>query len=198
MIKIYGGRMGSSLRCHWMLAEAGVEYETVSLDMAAREHKSEEFLKVNPMGMVPAMVDGDFVLNESMAINEYIGLKHAPKLLGDTPEKKADAWRWSIWSYLYIQKFTGVMAAQVLWVPEKDQEVYDKAAADLTPYLKMLDGYLAGKEYLVGGEFTVADINAGVAVSYGVMAGFDFSNYANVKTWLEKLMARPAYIQATK
>lgn len=197
MIKIYGGKMGSSFRAHWMLAEAGVEYETAPVDMAAKEHKGEAFLKLNPMGQVPVMVDGDFVLTESMAINEYIAAKYMPAFLGSTPEQKADAWRWSLWAYLNVQKHFGAMAFQALWAPEKNEEAFAKDAEAVKPYLAILDAHLAGKEYLLGKEFSTADINAGVAVIYGVMVAYDFSNYPNIAAWIDRLKSRPAYQKAT-
>ena len=72
MISIYGSPRSSAGRCVWAAEEAGVAYEVKAVDMRNQEHKSAEFLKLNPNGKVPAMKDGDISLFESMAINFYI------------------------------------------------------------------------------------------------------------------------------
>ncbi|MCC7432114.1 glutathione S-transferase family protein [Candidatus Peregrinibacteria bacterium] len=198
MIKIYGPKMSSAARNHWMLAELGQEYEHVQMDMRAKDHKKPEFLELNPTGQVPVMVDGDVVLFESMAINEYLGLKFKPEMLGETIVEKANALKWSIWSYLNIQKYFGTIAYQTLWATEKDQSAIDKATAEVAPFLAILDKHLEGKTFLLGDKFTVADINAGVAVGYGAMTGFDFTSYPNLAKWFGTLSSRPAFIKANK
>lgn len=198
MIKIYGPKMGTALRNHWMLVEIGQEYEHVQMDMRAKDHKKPEFLELNPTGQVPVMVDGEVVLFESMAINEYLGLKFKPELLGATIVDKANALKWSIWSYLNVQKHFGVIAYQTMWAPEKDQSAIDKASAEVVPYLMILEKQLEGKTFLLGEQFSVADINAGVTVGYSAMSGFDLSPYANISKWFGTLTSRPAFIKASK
>lgn len=196
MIKIYGGRMGSSLRAHWAMTEAGLEYETVQLDMRAGEHKGPDFLKLNPTGQIPVMVDGEFVLSESMAISYYVADKYKPELLGNSAEVRADGWKWSIWSYLNIQKHFGTIMFQMNWAPEKDQTAIDKATEEVKPYLVILNDHLANKNYLTGENFSIADINAGIAVSYGVASNYDMTNYPNIAKWFELISTRPAYLKA--
>src|SRR5689334_12872618 len=67
-IKLYCPRLGSALRTHWVAAELGISYDSVPVDFSKAEHKSDAFLAINPMGQVPALVDGEFKLAESMAI----------------------------------------------------------------------------------------------------------------------------------
>ena len=72
MLKIYGSKMTSAFRCHILAKEIGLEYEEISVDL---EHPGEDYLKLNPNGKVPCLVDGDFVLWESMAITAYLAAK---------------------------------------------------------------------------------------------------------------------------
>ena len=190
--------MGSSLRNHWMLEELGVEYEEVALDMRAGEHKKEDFLKLNPSGQVPVLVEDDFVLAESMAINNYLCERFGKELLGSDARQRADAWKWSIWSYLNIQKHLGMITFQTMWATEKDQSAIDKATVEVKPFLEILEKHLAGKNYILGNDFSVADVNTGVAIMYGVYVNFDFSAYPNIQKWIGHLSARSAYIKATK
>ena len=81
MITLYGSARSSAGRCLWCLEETGVAYENKNVDMRTKEHQSEAFLKINPNGKVPAMVDGETKLFESMAINFYLADKYKPELL---------------------------------------------------------------------------------------------------------------------
>ncbi len=92
-IKLYGPRSGSAVRCHWTLAEAGVTYEAIHVDMQSDERRREPFLSMNPSGQIPVLKVDDFVLAESLAINNYIAEKYKPELLGDSDEEKALVWQ---------------------------------------------------------------------------------------------------------
>lgn len=197
MIKLYGGRMGSSLRNHWMLCELGVEYEQVPLNMREREHKKPEFLALNPTGQVPVLIDGDVILSESMAINEYLGLKYGDgKLLGETPAKKAEAWKWSLWVYLNMQPRLEEGLYQALEMRPKNPEAIAKEVQALEPYLEILDKHLEGKQYILGDQFSVADINTSITLSYGKYSALDFSKTPHIAAWLDRILARPAYLKA--
>ncbi len=88
MITLYGPARSSAGRCFWLLEELGLSYENKPVDMMKKEHKSDWFLKVNPNGKVPALVDGNTTLFESMAINYYLAEKYKPEFLGKTVEEK--------------------------------------------------------------------------------------------------------------
>jgi len=197
MIKLYGARMGSSLRAHWALAEAGIEYEVMPLDMRAGEHKQPNFLKLNPTGQIPVMIDGEFVLSESMAISSYVAEKYKKDLLGDSMESRAEGWKWSIWSYLNIQKHFGSIFFQLNFAAEKDEDAIAKAGHEVKPYLVILNEHLAKHKHMVGEHFSIADINSGVAVGYGIGSNFDMKAYPHIVRWFEHISARPAYAVAT-
>jgi glutathione S-transferase len=197
MIKLYGVDLGSSLRNHWLLHELGVPYEKVVVNLREREHKKEPFLKLNPTGQVPVMVDDDFVLSESMAINQYLGEKFGPELLGENACERAEAWKWSIWAYLNLQKHFGVIYFQTNWAPEKDEAAIEKATHEVKPYLEILDQHLASHTHLISEKFTVADINAGVTIGYGVTVNFDLSPYKNITRWYREITSRTGYLKAT-
>ncbi len=180
-----------------MLHELGVKYEVMPVDLRAGEHKQESFLKLNPTGQVPVLENDGFVLSESMAINHYLGEKFGPGLLGETVEDRAQAWKWSIWSYLNIQKHFGTIYFQTNFAPEKDQSLIDKATQEISPYLAILDKHLSVHTHLIGEKFSVADINAGVAVGYGVGVRFDLSSFPNISRWYNQITGRTGYLQAT-
>lgn len=195
MIKLYGPRAGSSLRNHWLLAEINVPYEHVPLDMKAKEHKTEAYLALNPNGQVPVMVEDDFVLAESLAINDYLAEKYAPQLLGSNPRDCAAIWQWSLWAVFTMQKYLGEIMGQK-WSGTNDEKVISAAKENLAKYLKILNDRLVGREFIVGDQMSVADINVASTLTYAEFIDFDYSEYAEIVRYLYKMTQREAYIKA--
>ena len=197
MIKIYGPKLGSAFRCHVLMLEMGIEFEEVKVDFQKGDQFKPEYLKLNPNGKIPCIVDGDFVLWESMAINNYLATKYNTDLLGDSPEEKALVDQWSYWSILEIQSNLYTIAFQKFRASEdqKDENAIKKAMDELPKLFKILDNQLEGKEYILGDKFTVADINVGSVVMVAQMAQYDYSSYKNVSRWMAKLNDRPSFEQ---
>ena len=80
MLKLYGTRRSRTFRCLWTLEEASVPYDLIPIDFAKGESLQPDFLKINPNGKVPVLVDGDLVLFESLAINQHIAKRYAKQL----------------------------------------------------------------------------------------------------------------------
>ncbi len=197
MIKIYGGKIGSAFRCHVLMLEMGLEFETVDVDLRKGEQFNPAYLDLNPNGKIPCIVDGDFVLWESMAINNYLAEKYGSELAGSTPEEKALIDQWSYWSLLEMQNHLYTIAFNRVFLPEdeRDELVIEKAMEELAKPFAILEAHLDGKEYMLGGKFTLADINVGSVVLIADMARHDYSPYKNVTGWIEKLNARTSFEQ---
>lgn len=191
MLKIYGSMRTSAGRNIWLLEELGVPYEMVDLNMKEKEHKSESYLKLNPNGKVPTLVDEDFVLFESYAINQYLAEKHQPELLGKTLEERALVNQWTFWGLNHVQKYFETIMYFAMFNSGTAEGV-EKAKTDVMPFLAILNNHLAGKDYVVGNAFTLADISLGTIVNLAMSMQYDFSNYANILKWAEKIKARPA------
>jgi len=84
-MQLYEATKTRSARCHWLLQELKVPFEGIKLQLFKGEHKTPEFLKINPYGRVPVLVDDDLVLSESIAICLYLADKYADKELIPTP-----------------------------------------------------------------------------------------------------------------
>jgi glutathione S-transferase len=194
MIKIYGSMQGSAGRCLWLLEEIGVAYEQISLNMKEKEHKSEWYLKLNPNGKVPTLVDNDFVLFESYAINSYLVEKYKPELYGKTIEEKALINQWSLWGLNHIQRYFESTLYFLLF-KIGSEESSEKAKLEVQPFLKVLNDYLVGKEFLVSNFFTLADLNMATNINVGVGFGYDFANYPEIIRWLDGVKARPALVK---
>ncbi len=197
MYQIYGSKQsGSASRCYWAAAEAGIELQNVPLDFSKQEHKAEAYLKLNPNGKIPTLVDGDVVVWESMAIVSYIAEKHKPELFGENnPASHAHLSQWSYWSIAHLQKALEPLYMQK-WVGPLSAEALEAAKADSSKWLAILDKHMAGRDFVVGLTFTIADINVGSVVMSG-KDHLDLSAFPNVDRWIKALVERPAYKQAT-
>jgi glutathione S-transferase len=198
-IKLYGPRGGSSVRTHWVAAELGTPYEAVAVDFAKGENRSDWFLRINPMGQVPAMVTDDFNRAESMAIGSFLidQAGSGSDLGGKTAQERATAWQWSLWAAFNPQPALVTLAAP-LWTKQPlAPEAESAAKATAAKYLALLDAHLARRPFIAGAAFTVGDINVASSLAYAAMSGFDLSAFPKVTTWLAKVTARPAYLRAT-
>lgn len=195
MVKLYGPKRGSAARCHVLAKEIGLEYDGVSIDLRKGEQNSPEYLKLNPNGKVPSLVDGDFVLWESAAINNYLASKYKPELLGDSPEDKALIDQWSYWGMLEVQSHIHRIGFQKFRVPEdqRDEKVIQEAMNALPRVFKILEEHLSDREYMLGDKFTLADINLGTVVLGTQFAEYDLSEYANINRWIQMLLKRPSF-----
>lgn len=194
MITLYGSRDSSGFRCLWLLEELALPYEVKKLDMKAGEHKAPEYLALNPNGKVPTLVDGEFVLWESLAINEYLAKKAgATHLLGNSLEEQALIQQWSLWSVMHLYSAFYPLVMQVFrQTPDSDAT---KAAleTEIPRYLKVLEQHLENKTYMVAERFTLADIAAMSVVGSAQFVKYDLSAYANIAKWMSLVTDRPAY-----
>lgn len=183
--------MTSAFRCHILAKEIGLEYEEVSVDLG---NPGADYLKLNPNGKVPCLVDGDFVLWESMAITGYLAEKYKPELLGSSVEERALIDQWSYWAILELQPDMFKVVVQ-FFTPEdkRNMDVIKKGTANMQPKHRILDDYLSGREYLVGATFTLADINVGSVAVINRLIGNDLSGFPNLEKWMNMLGQRPSF-----
>jgi glutathione S-transferase len=195
-IKLYGPRSGSALRTHWVAAELGTAHESLPVDFSKGENRSDWFLKINPMGQVPALVDGDFNLAESMAIGSYLIELAGSDLGGKTPQERALAWQWSLWVSLNPHPHLSALASPAWTGQPLAPEAETAAKAAVAKYLPVLEAHLGKHSFVAGTAFTVADINVACALSYAAISKYDLSPYTATTAWMAKVMARPAFAKA--
>jgi glutathione S-transferase len=177
MLKLYGGTRSRASIVHWYLEELGIPYEFVLLDMEAGEHRKPEFLSINPIGKVPAIVDGDFQLWESGAILLYLAEKYGkmPELL----ESKSAIAQWVL--------FANSTLATGLFVESVREKETPKL---LTP----LNQIFTCQPFVMGEEFTVADVAVGSILAYvPMMLKLDLSEYPAVLDYIKRISQRPAF-----
>lgn len=196
-VKIFGTMRSRASRCIWAAEEAGVPYEVVAVDQGKGEHKTPEYLKINPNAHVPAMQDGDLVLFESLAICLYLAKKGGGAIAPAGLAEDAQATMWSLWAVTEVEKSALDYLLHTMLFPadKRDASVAEKALASLDKPFKVLDAALAaGGGHLMGGRFTIADLNVASVVMWLGGAPKEFhANYPNVGAWAKAARQRPAH-----
>jgi glutathione S-transferase len=193
MIKLYGTAMSRSARCLWALEELGLQYEHVPTPVA--DAKKPEHLKINPAGHIPALDDNGTVLFESMAINLYLAEKYGKAPLWPASvEDHGRAYQWSFWVMTEVEPHLITMLRHRLLNPpeQRDEKAAQQAAEALKAPLKVLNDHLAGREWILGKDFTIADLNVASVMSFGMLVKLDMSAAPAVQGWLQKSLSREA------
>ena len=193
MLKIYGTSMSRAGRVLWAAEEAGVKYEHMPTPIA--EAKSPAHLKLNPNGHIPVIDDDGFVLYESMAINFYLAAKagKAP-LWPESVQDRALANQWSYWAMLEVEPHMVALLQQRMFLPaeQRNEKVAAAAADAIKAPLKVIEQQLSARDYLLGKDFTIADLNVASVLSIGQMVQADYSAAPKTIAWLAKCNSRPA------
>ena len=190
MIQFYGAPMSSAGRTHLMLEEVGVPYEYHRINIRDAAGLAE-IRKVNPGGKVPFIVDGDFRLAESCAINFYLAEKYKPELLPRTLEGRTRSLMWSFWAMTNLQPEALLVMHQMMAPAEKRRP---EAEAEARQRVQSLLDYLETEldTYLVDKTFSVADVNAGSVVNLALRVNAGTAG-PRTAAWMEGLRARPAW-----
>ena len=194
-LKIYGVARSRAARVLWMAKELGLDYEHIKVDFATGETRRPEHLALNPNGHIPVIDDGGFVLWESMAINLYLAKKYGSSGLYPTRlEDEARAWQWSFWGMTEVERpvLTAMFNRAILPEAQRDAAAADQAEKTLAQPLGVLDGALARSAYLLGDNFTVADLNVASILAWARPAQIDMAPFPRVAEWLKDCAERPA------
>jgi glutathione S-transferase len=197
MIKLYDFPLSPRVRkARIVLAEKGLQYEKVNIDLTKGEQKKPEYLAINPYGKVPALQDNGTTVYESTIIMEYLNDKYSnPSLLPSDPGARARARILMHYGDNPYESAVATLAGEILFKPMQggtpDQAVVAKAKEDLNACFERLEKELGNNDYLVGSAFTLADIPF---VSWSML----FPNLqvevpsAKVNAWLNRLKERPS------
>ncbi len=194
-MKLYGMGIARSARCEWTLRELGFEAEIIAVNLRAGDHLKPEFLAVNPYGKIPALQDGDLTLVESAAICLHLAEKAPEKGLipaVGTPER----------ALFYQWVFTTVTdLEQPIWRATKHSMLYPEAkrlAADIelaraefNKMAKVAEGMVGARHFVVGDQFTVADILLAYTLDWSSVFGW-LEEFPGLKAYAERHYQRPS------
>ncbi len=193
MMKLYEFGPTRSLRPLWMLQELGVEFEAVSVSLPAGEHRSPDFLRVNPAGKVPVLVDGELILNESVAIVLYLAEKYPDRgFIPTDPRLRADAYRWILFTTTELEQPLWRISRHTALYPEADRLPADVALArrDFLPMAAVLERHMKDRAYVVGDRVTAADFIVAYTLDWaGEVQLLDES--PTLRSYVDRMYARP-------
>lgn len=196
MITLYHAPQSRSTRPKWLLEEAGADYEIVRLDMSKQEHKSAEHLRRHPHGQVPVLVDGDLALIESAAICLYLADKFPQAKLAPpvgSPER-GRYYQWMVYSIATLETPVVDIFLHTVSLPEAQRSA-EKVAAARTQFAgvaKVLSEALGTHPYMLGADFSAADVMIGSTLAWGSFLGLLDGNPV-LAGYVERLTQRPAF-----
>jgi len=200
----YGKSSGNSSRVAFALEEAGVSYVGHPLHVPEGESRTPAYLALNPMGKVPALVDGEVELWESNAINWYLAEKHpAARLLPASLAGRAGVQRWLFFQAAHVSPAcfavyrTTNSRMHKFWGMKGDPQAFEQGQKELARFLPVLDTRLQKSTWLEG-EFSLADIAYAPHLWLLEDGGFDFAATPALRGWLARLLARPAWLRARR
>lgn len=195
MLQLYGNPRSRAMRCLWMLEETGQPYQLIEKSTRADDLQTANYLRLNPNARIPTLVDGDLVLWESMAINLYLAQKYEGPMHCAGPEVLGLAAQWSFWAILEMEALLLDLLQHRALLPEfaRDASHVERDEMLLQKPLGVLNNNLAGREHLLNGGFTVADLNVASILAWGKMVRLNLSAHSEVARWLDGCLARPAY-----
>lgn len=191
-----------------VLAELGISCERIRLDISAGDTRTPEFLRVNPNGRVPVIVHEGTPIWESCAITMYLGEVFGVDagLYPAPGPRRGEAMKWIAWANVMLAEAGGRLAAllptggdgavqpgSVDWVaPEqRSAQALEKARRDITGCLRVLDGGLEGRRFLLG-DYSLADTHLQGFVGWLGSMDVDITAFASVDAWLQRCGERPA------
>jgi glutathione S-transferase len=199
ILKIWGRTTSINVqKVLWCCAELKLEFERVDAGGKFGVNNTPEYLAMNPNGLVPTINDDGLVLWESHAIVRHLARKHGKGTLWPVDEKAcADADRWMEW---YSTTLWGNLRP-VFWnlvrvEPDKrDMKAVEEARKRMAENFQIVENQLSGRQYMIGGALTMADIPMGVAAHRWFVLPIERPDFPRLAAYYERLKQRPGFAQ---
>ncbi len=188
------GESGNAYKAALALQMSGLDWEPVHVDFFAGETRAEDYrTKLNPMGEAPVLIDGDFRLTQSGAIQQWIS-DRTGKFAG-RPDEKYEVLRWVLWDNHKLSSQAGMTRFLMNFLPE------DKRPAEVIAFMQgrlkaaygVLNAHLEGRDWIVGDGVTNADLSCCGYLYYPEPFGFDRADWPNIDAWLTRLSDQPGW-----
>jgi glutathione S-transferase len=192
-MKLYEFAPTRSIRVRWTLQELGVDFEAITVNLVKGEQRSPEFLKLNPAGKLPVLVDGDLVLNESVAIALYLAEKYREKgFLPTDLRERADVHRWLLFAATELEQPLWRISRHTALYPEAKRLPGDVvlASEEFKAMAAVVAKHMERREYVVGDRATVADFVMAYTLDWGNEAKL-LGEFPPLLSYVERMYARP-------
>lgn len=193
MIQLYTDSSPNGFKITIALEELGLPYQLHHVRIEQNEHQTAEFLKLNPYGRIPVLVDedADLILFESAAILLYLAEKTG-QLLPRTQAQKWAAIKWLMFHAASVGPILGQRVHFELFSTQVYPELIERYRSLSQTALATLDQHLSQHRYMAGDEYSIADIAHFGWLHIARIIEFDFSEYAHLSAWFDDVAARPA------
>src|SRR5262249_5503120 len=182
-----------SIRARWTLQELGVPFESVPVNLPAGTHRRPEFLRMNPAGKIPVLVDGDLVLTESVAIPVYLAEKYPEKrLLPTDARQRAEAYQWLLFVATELEQPLWRITRNTRLYPETQRQPSDVviASQEFKDMAAVLDRHMNQREFIVGDGATVVDFVTAYTLDWANEVGL-LGGFPNLLEYMKRMYARP-------
>lgn len=190
MLELFTSETPNGWKITILLEELGVPYKVTPISLTNQEQKTPEFLRLNPNGKIPALVDDGFAVFESGAILLYLAEKFGRFIPADV-QGRSRAIQWVMWQVSGLGPMMGQATVFNRYFPEKLPSVIERYTRESRRLLGVLDGALEGRDYLAG-DYSIADIACFPWVRGHEWAGVTLDGLPNIARWMEVIGARPA------
>ena len=192
-MKLYEFGPTRSIRVRWTLQELGVDFEPVRINLVAGEHQRPEFLKINPAGKIPVLIDGDLVLTESVAIVLYLAEKYSNKgLLPANLDQRAQVHRWLLFAATELEQPLWRISRHTALYPEEQRLPADViiAGREFKEMATVLEKHMQGREFVVGDSASVADFVMAYTLDWGNEVRL-LDGCPQLVAYMKRMYARP-------
>lgn len=192
-MKLYEFAPTRSIRARWALQELGVDFEAITVNLLLGEHTQPQFREINPAGKLPALVDGDFVLTESVAIVLYLAEKYPHKCLLPTDlRQRAELNRWMLFTVTELEQPLWRIARHTTLYPETERLPADVTLArrEFKEMAAVLEKHMQARQFVVGDSVTVADFVLAYTVDWGNEVKL-LDHCPRLRSYMERMYARP-------
>ncbi|HEY2387920.1 MAG TPA: glutathione S-transferase family protein [Candidatus Binatia bacterium] len=182
-----------SIRARWTLQELGVDFESVVVDLMKGEHQRPEFLRINPAGKLPVLVDDDTIVTESVAIVQYLAAKYPEKaFLPRDVAERAQLDRWMLFTVTELEQPLWRMARHTRLYPEDRRLPGDVTIAreEFGQMAAVLARHLREREFVVGNRVSVADFVVAYTLDWANEQKL-LGEHPGLVTYMERMYARP-------
>lgn len=188
------GESGNAYKCALALTLTGTPWEPVYVDFFNGEARSPEFRKLNEMGEVPVLVDGDETLSQSGSILLHIAAKTG-QLAGHTPAEEREVLRWILWDNHKLSTQIGTTRFLMNFLPpeKRPEGVVPFLQGRLKAAYSVLDGHLSGRDWIVGDGPSMADLSCCSYLYYPEPFGFSRPDWPHIDRWLDRIAALPGW-----
>jgi glutathione S-transferase len=196
-MKLYEFAPTRSIRVRWTLQEMGIPFESEEVRLTAGEHRTPEFLALNPAGKIPVLVDGEQVLTESVAIVLYLADKFPEKGLFPTElRQRGEAYRWLLFAATDLEQPLSRIARNTQGYPEPQRVPADipNATREAREAAAIVDAHLQGRSFMLGERVSVVDFVMAYTLDWAGFAGC-LDACANAQAYLQRMYSRPLAAQ---